>query len=126
MPTKVNFSAVQGPEPLEAGEYECTLIKYSMGNSKAGQLKCDVEFTVSDSNKKIFKSYSLQPQALWGLKRDLIRMGADVEVMNDPDTELEDILDSLIGASVTVICTEPREYDGQTYTNFKEVKDPDK
>jgi hypothetical protein len=133
MATKVNFANVAGPEPVGSGEFESTFIGYKLGTSKtAGQPTLECEWIVNESdshefsNKHIWKTYSLQPKALWSLKRDMMRMGADVEEMNSEDAELETILDALIGATNVVVCGEPYEYpegSGTMRTQFKEIKD---
>lgn len=132
---KVNFGAVATEfAPREAGDYECTFVGYQLNPASAtsGQPTIRCEFSENDSpNKKIFKTYSLQPQALFAIKRDLIRMGASVEDMNSEEADIEEILDSLIGAAVTVVMGEPREYtdkngDQKLGDNFKEIRDPTK
>lgn len=133
MATKVNFSAVATSMGKPAGDYETTFAGFRLNPASAssGNPTVSLEWTVDETNnQKIFRTYSLQPQALWSLKRDLIRMGASLEEMNDPDADLEDILNALVGARNTIIMGEPREYekDGEKRMgdNMKEVKDPNK
>lgn len=139
---KVNFAAVADFEAIPEGEYECvfSLRDDSRGGpiapSKKGQPTLYAEYLVQDTNQKIFKSYSLQPTALWALKRDLMRLGADPEEMNSENADLDDILQPLVGSTCTVVTDEPVYYplnadgtpapDAKLQTNFKEVKDPTK
>lgn len=137
---KVDFANVSTIEALPAGEYECL---FSLGkeavkaSASGGQPTLYVEYLVKDTNQKIFKSYSLQAKALWALKRDLIRVGADLEAMNSEEADLDEIVEGLVGYSCTVICGEPHWYpanedgtpkgdDSKLQTTFKEVKDPTK
>lgn len=132
---KVNFKAVTTDFPVrEKGEYDVTYIGHTINPASATSGQPTVRLTWSEDsspNKKIMKTYSLQETALWSLKRDMIRMGADIEEMNNEDAILDDILDSLIGAKNTVMMGEPRPYkdkDGNDKLgdNFQEIKDPSK
>lgn len=137
MATKVNFAAVADFEALQAGEYECVFSYDKIGPAKSsGKDTLFAEYIVGETNQKIFKSYSLEPKALWAIKRDLIRIGASIEDMNSDNADLEDIINSVNRASCTVICDEPHWYplgpdgkpasDAKLRTSFKEVKDPTK
>lgn len=152
---KINFAAVTEPNfsAREAGEYECTLIKHEVkaASVNSGQPTVQLQFSENDSpNRLIFKTYSLQPKALWSLKRDLIRIGADVEEMNNEETDLDELIESLYGNMCTVVMDEPRQAtnsDGdklyvdpadpkstttvpndnpKMWESFKEIKDPQK
>lgn len=141
---KVNFAAVADSsfEAIPEGEYECVFSLRAddrggpIAPSKAGQPTLYAEYLISDTNQRIFKSYSLQPKALWALKRDLMRLGADPEEMNSENADLDDILQPLVGSTCTVVTDEPVYYplnadgtptpDAKLQTSFKEVKDPTK
>lgn len=139
---KVNFSAVaEGKFPVrDAGEYPATLTSYkwNAASKSSGNPTLTFVFQEEDSNKQIWKTYSLQPQALFGLKRDLVRLGADMEMMNSDDADLDEILEPLIGAACVVVMGDPRSEDDKgnafkdkdgnpiTYETFKEIKDPTK
>lgn len=136
---KVNFSAVSDSfEPRGKGEYDGTLISHKINEASAssGQPTVTLEWSEDDSpNRKMFKTYSLQPKALWALKRDLVRIGKArpdfIEELNSPDADLDTLITSLYGFSNTLVYGEPREGKGKDgedrlYDNFLEVKDPDK
>lgn len=130
---KVNFQGVStGFEPRAAGEYNGTLIKHTIeaASKTSGQPTVRLEWSEDESpNRKMFKTYSLQPKALFAIKRDLIRMGADVEAMNSPEADLDEIIEALYGVSSTLVYGDPRpdEKDpSKLYDNFLEVKDPSK
>lgn len=133
MATKVNFANVQTSyTPREAGDYEGLLISHKVGTSAQGMPTCSLEFTeVDNPNKHMFANYSLQPQSLWAIKRDLIRLGAKVEDMNDEDADLDKIIEGLYSYTATLHFGDPRpgkDKDGndKTFDNFKEIVDPAK
>lgn len=128
---KVNFRGVStGFEPRKAGEYQGTLIKHEVNPASAtsGQPTVKLEWSEDESpNRRMFKTYSLQPKALFAIKRDLIRMGADVEEMNSPEADLDAIVEGLYGVSSTLVFGDPRpdEKDpSKVYDNFIEIKKP--
>lgn len=131
---KVDFSAVADSfEPRKAGEVQGTLIKHEINPASAssGQPTLKLEWSEDESpNRRIFRTYSLQPKALWSVKRDLIRMGADVAEMNSPTADLDAICESLYGVSSTLVFGDPRpgkDKDGndRLYDNMTEVRKPD-
>lgn len=132
---KINFSAVATDfQPHEAGDVEGTLIshKSSAASQASGQPTVTLEWSENDSpNKRIWRTYSLQPKALWSLKRDLIRIGASVEDMNSEEADLDDIITGLYGYVSTIKFGDPRPYkdkDGNDKLgdNMLEVVDPSK
>lgn len=132
---KINFSAVATDfQPHEAGEVEGTLIshKSSAASQSSGQPTVTLEWSENDSpNKRIWRTYSLQPKALWSLKRDLIRIGASVEDMNSEEADLDDIITGLYGYVSTIKFGDPRPYKDKEGVdklgdNFVEVVDPTK
>lgn len=133
--TKVNFASVATEFPArEAGDYEVTYTGHVINPASATSGQPTVKLTWSEDaspKKQIMKTYSLQPQALWSLKRDMLRMGASIEDMNADDADLDDILNSLIGAKCVIKMGEPRPYKDKDGTdkvgdNLQEVKDPSK
>lgn len=139
MAFKVSFSNVSDSfEPRAKGEYQGTLIEHKINEASAssGQPTVTLTWSEDDSpNRKMFKTYSLQPKALWSLKRDLVRMGKAqpgfLEKLNDEDADLDALIQSLYGYSNTLVYGEPRtgkDRDGndRLYDNFLEVADPEK
>lgn len=132
-PMKVNFAAVTTSyAPRTAGTYEGTLISHKTGTSANGFPTLSLDWSENDSpNKHMFANYSLQPQSLWSLKRDLIRIGADVEEMNSEDADLDVIIAALYGYTATLKYGDPRpgrDKDGnpRDFDNYIEVVDPAK
>lgn len=133
MATKVNFANVSTSyEPLPAGDYEGMLIGHKIGTSAQGFPTCSLEFTqVENPNKHMFANYSLQPQSLWAIKGDLIRLGAKVEDMNSEDADLDKIIEGLYSYTATLKFADPRpgkdkEGNEKMYDNFKQIVDPKK
>lgn len=135
MPFKVNFAAATTDFPArEAGNYDTTYVGHvlNMASGTSGQPTVKLTWAEDDRPKMcIMRTYSLQPQALWSLKRDMLRMGADIEEMNNEDADLDDILNSLIGAKCTIKMGEPRPYkdkegNDKIGDNFVEIVDPSK
>lgn len=133
MATKVNFANVTTDyKPREAGDYAGLLIGYKDGVSTKGMPTYSLEFTeVENPNRHMFANYSLQPQSLFGIKRDLMRLGASVEAMNAEDADLDKIVEGLLGYTATLRFGDPRpgkDKDGndKLFDNFKELVDPAK
>jgi hypothetical protein len=130
---KINLSNVSTTfEPRKAGEYEGTLVGHVLNPASAtsGQPTLRLEWVEKDDpSSHMFKTYSLQPKALWSLKRDLLRVGASVEAMNDPEADIEEIVRSLYGYVSTIKYGDPRPDANdptKLYDNFLEIVDPKK
>ena len=129
---KVNLANVATSfPPREAGEVDMTLVghKFTEASKSSGQPTVTLQWQEDDSNAGHFQTYSLQPKALWSLKRDLLRAGASVEAMNSPEADLDEIITSMYGYKATLIFGDPRPDQNDStklYSNFKELKDPNK
>lgn len=141
---KINFSAVSDTfEPRKAGEYQGTLIDHTINPASAssGQPTLQLKWSEDESpNSFMFRTYSLQPKALWSLKRDLVRIGKHrdgfIEELNSEEADLDELIKSLYGYSSTLVFGDPRPYKRKNKTtgveedalgdNMLEVKDPDK
>lgn len=96
---KVNFAAAASGNLLDEGEYPATLTDYTVGTSQKGQPTINVEWTLEGMNgRKSWRTFSLQPNALWSLRKALIAMGADPEFMASEDADIEDVMNSVRGA----------------------------
>jgi len=130
---KVDFSAVSlTPEPRKAGDYPGTLIGHllNLASASSGQPTLRIDYSDDENPSRImYANYSLQPQALWKIKRDLIRVGASVEEMNSPQADIEAIVQGLYGYKAVLQYGDPREGtdkegNPRLYDNFLGVKDP--
>jgi|TARA_Y100001951_G_C11209849_1_gene222317 hypothetical protein len=84
----LDFSAVQDIDPLpDDAPYLCMVTKFEPGKARSGQGKVDVEFNITEpkefENRKLFRTYSLQPQALFSLYQTLTALGEDPNAMKD-------------------------------------------
>ena len=84
----LDFSAVTDIDPLpDDNPYLCMVTKFEPGKARSGQGKVDVEFNITEpeeiANRKLFRTYSLQPQALFSLYQTLTALGEDPNAMKD-------------------------------------------
>lgn len=124
-PVVVNLEGVKTTlEVIPDGKYPSKMSKYTFAMSKANQPKVTLEFIFDndgdDNNpaagRKAFVECSLQPQALFKIKKALIDMGADPETLEGP-VDLEQALSACIGADAT-ISVKHHEYEGSQRNDF--------
>jgi len=111
-------------EVLEGGMYKATIEKIEQGNSRAGKPKLEWTFNLTDeNNRKMWKNYSLQPNALWGLKADLTTLGFEI-----PDGPFELPIEDLIGMPVLLEISKKDHWNGETDSegNVKQQNDVEK
>lgn len=106
-------------EPLAKGSYpaRCTGSEPRIGQD-SGEPYLNVEFTFTEgdaANRKTWNSYSLQPQALWRLKGDMIRMGVEPARL-EQKVSISDIQQELEGRDCVL------NLDVETYTDKQGVK----
>lgn len=113
---KVNLAGIEVGdfEALPKGFYPVRVSKYEEKSSKKGKPYISWEFTVSadhdSAGRKIWYNTSLQPQALWNLKRLLLAFGIDEEDLEgEIDLEGEEYIDSEF-----VVRVDHRQYQGKT------------
>lgn len=108
-----------GFEVLPAGNYDATVAKVEVRNSKAGDSQyLNFEWDVIDENgkeRKVWDIASLKPQALWKLKAIMEAFGMLVEGQIDLD------LDEFVGQSA-VLELEIDTYNGKERNVVKTVK----
>lgn len=122
-PVVVNLEGVKTSlEVIPDGIYPATFTKRTFGMSKANQPKLDLEFTFSGdageevSGRKGFVTCSLQPQALFKVKKALVDLGVDPDELEGP-IDLERAFDDLIGAEAAIRVGH-HEYQGQDRNDF--------
>lgn len=89
-------------EPVEAGLYNAHLTKWTLVE-KAGKFPYyNCEYTLDNDKKtKVWDILSLHPDALWGWKDAVVKMGcdkADVEAGSTTDTD--EVMGSVQGAPI--------------------------
>lgn len=127
---RINFSNVSELTAIPAGSYNAVLTKttYKEKSNTSGQPFVIFEFTVQDDDeryngRKVFKNFSLQPQALWALKQAIVVLGGDVdELMNDEGVDIEEFLTGLVGAVATVVVS-VKEYQGKDTNQVEAIKE---
>lgn len=123
MPILLDFSQSQDTqfEPWPVGEpQEFTIfgIEQKVGKDSK-QPYLEIAFKHADSNRRAWRNFSLQPQALWALKRLLIELGADKDDFTGTfDFEPNDYL----GLPVLLTFGPETEYNGQTRQEVVDVK----
>jgi len=115
MVVKFNFTGVgtEGfdPWPEEEG-IPFTIAKIEMKDSKSsGQPMVVFEFKHETSNRKAWRNFSLQAQALWGLKQFLIEIGVGEEELEE---EFDFEPDEFIGTEVDLYFSPPRDWNGKS------------
>ena len=74
----IDFSKVQGLEPVPAGQYTATIVKAEAGTSKAGNDKIDMQWKIEGGkfdNRIIFDTLTFTEKALFRVKATLSSLG---------------------------------------------------
>jgi len=126
MSPKVDYSGTKTLEALPKAIYRARLSEFEFGETDNGP-KIDMTFEVTDDHpdfqgRKLFRSHSLQPQALWASKQTFIALGADPEVFAG-EVDLEDLLPDLVGNEVDLVVN-VRKYEGEDRNEVRRVKRP--
>ena len=101
---KLDFSSV-GTLP-EDQPYLCMVSKFELGTSQKGQPMVSAEFTIEEPDvkgikgRKIFRTFSLQDQALFSLHGLLKALGASAEELDSGSFEFN--TENYVGKFVTV------------------------
>lgn len=106
----IDFSEVQGLEPVEDGTYEAAIVHAEEGTSKKGHPKIDVRWMIDENEPKevagrqVFDTLSFHPDALWRTKLTLQALGFSEDFSGDVETE-----DLLNQVATIVVVIEPSE-----------------
>lgn len=125
---KINLSNVKELVPLDEGEYEAELEAWELvepkDTKKFAYIKCTFVCTDGDNEgRKLFRNLSTSPNALWAMKRALIRMGADeTDLLDEDGFDPEDVMPDLIGNAVLLKVVQ-REYDGDIVNDVKDIRE---
>lgn len=126
-PIALDFSVVKSFEPVPADTYECVFTVPDKDairqNKKQDGLVFNAHFIIENASDpslnghRLFRGYSLKPQALWALKECLLECGVDEDDFTE-DADLEDLLNDANGAHVLVTCTlEPNTNNPEKMVN---------
>jgi len=97
-----------GYEPLEAGIYDATVTKFALSDRKtrAGAPMYEAEFTL-ENNRRAWKTYAIQPNALWVLKQDL--PGYGITLPEDGQIEFDEA--DIVGQDVRIQLSKKPHYN---------------
>ena len=74
----IDFSKVQGPEPVDIGTYTATIVKAESGTSKAGNEKIDIQWKIEggkNEGRVVFDTLTFTEKALFRVKATLSALG---------------------------------------------------
>lgn len=123
---ELDFSVVKELEPVEADrQYYCLVTGMKFGKAqRSGFGKVDIEYTVQEplfySDRKMVRTYSLQPQSLFGLFNVLVALGDDPESLKDPNNRKKVIPENYLGLPIVVV-SQNEEYEGQMRSRPRRV-----
>lgn len=102
----IDFSQVKDFEPVAAGKYPGETFSWELVDNKAGdgqhvlakyKFEAEDEETGEPVSREQWRRYSLKPNALWAIKRDLIAMGCDPDLLSGTSVDLEGLLSEYFG-----------------------------
>lgn len=118
-----------GFSPVPDDTYEVALTKVTVGPSKStpGEFSYNLELTIQTppdfAGRKIFYNGSLQEQALFGMKRALVALGAPEEVTEADSIDVEVAFTDLMGKVAKVTTTIRQQPGRDPQNNVKFVLD---
>lgn len=100
----IDFTTVEGLEPIEEGSYNATIVNAEVGMSKQDQPKIDLRWKIDDgqehAGRQIFDTLSFHPEALWRTKLALQALGFANDFSGEVETE--DLLNRSATIRVTI------------------------
>lgn len=127
MSTVIDFSNVADMAAVPTGEYVCVLSGIDVKDTKSGDSKyAAVAFTIADdeyeeyNGRKLFRNYSLKPDALWALKQMMIAADADPDIFTGA-FDIEEEIKALFGNKVFVGVTQ-EEYQGEARARVGKIR----
>lgn len=122
--TKVDLSGVSELEALPAGMYPVVLESAEvLTSNNSGKPYVKLTFSVNDGEnegRKLYANRSLQPQALWVLKKTLGALGVNESELAG-EFDLEELLGGYIGAPAVLKVTQTI-YNNKVVNNVDDVK----
>lgn len=110
----IDFSQVKDFTPVAAGRYPGETFSWELVDNKSGdgqhilakfKFEAEDEETGEPISREQWRRYSLKPNALWALKRDLINLGVDPEVLAGTNVDLEALMNEYFGTPMPVWLT---------------------
>lgn len=120
---KINFTGVG--DPLPEATYSAVVEKalYVAQSQSSGNPTVALTWIVNDGEyegRKLFRSYSCQPNALVFLKQVLVALGVDPAKLST-EIDIDDVLEDIIGAECNLEVT-IGEYNGSPNNQVTKVK----
>lgn len=123
---ELDFSVVKELEPVEDNKpYLCLVTNMKFGRAqRSGFGKVDIEYTVQEpsfyADRKMIRTYSLQPQSLFGLFNVLVALGDDPEELKDPAKRKKILPENYLGLPISVI-SQNEEWEQQVRSRPRRV-----
>jgi len=128
---RVDFSNVTDFKPIPEGTYDVTLsgAKVIAESKSSGQPYVELTFTVAEgeyAGRRLFRNFSLQPQALWAFKKGMVRLGSDPDnFVGELDlSDIEMLCADCVGSPARIVVA-LRDYEGQQRNDVKTVLGPE-
>lgn len=99
----VDYALAEGRnfEPVEAGLYPAHLTKWTLVEKAGKYPYYNCEYTIDDTTKKVWDILSLHPDAMWGWKDAVLKMGANPDdVAPGSTTDTDDVMNSVLQAPI--------------------------
>ena len=127
---QVDFSGIVEFTPIPEGTYDATLTSGEVVAEAKTSKKPYVSLTFTVLNgeyagRKLFRNFSLQPQALWAFKQAMVRLGVDGDILSRP-MEFDE-LTALIAENTGAQCQVDvglREYQGELRNELRKILEP--
>jgi len=122
---KIDFTGVGQPLPEDTYSAIVDTAKYNPQSKTSGNPTVEFSWIVNDGEyegRKLFRSYSVQPNALVFLKQVLVAHGVDPEKLST-EIDLDDVLADVQGVEVLLDVT-IGEYNGSPNNQVTKVRAP--
>lgn len=126
---KVNLAGVKtGFDAITEGPHPAMFVDFKNKTNKNGDLMIVAEFTVTDEDEefagqKAWVNYNIDDVGTRYFKMFLAALGADEDIL-EGEFDTDEILDDLKNSPVTMVCGQPREYNGALKTQVRYVTAP--
>lgn len=120
---KINFTGVGDPLPKDTYSAVVTKAEYNPQSKNSGNPTVALEWTVNEGDhdgRKLFRSYSVQPNALIFLKQVLVALGVDPEDLST-EIDIDSVLLGVLG-SECMLDVSIGEYNGSPNNQVDKVR----
>lgn len=127
---RVNLTGIKvGFDAFAPGKYPAVFTGFTNKKNKNREDMIAAEFTVEEDSdeyagRKAWTNFNFNEKGFVYLKMFLLAIGATPEELEEGDFDTDDLLKEHNGASVTIVCGTPGEYNGRETTNIVRVEPP--